>query len=211
MVQQTMMCPHCRANKSMSARDMIYISNEAGHFTFLCENCEKPLIVFAKAEMRNSKYLGIRDVKQADESFQKCGWRVVDTWPKPAFRTEKAPAGVPDNIATLFEHSQDAASRGAHDLAIMGFHRVLKMAQAKISSDKPRKLHPWVLSLIESGHLSADMRSWANSVKGLRSDVQDATVQDAEEFGVFVHVLLEQLFGIRSKIASYRNRAAKIN
>ena len=168
-------------------------------------------MVFAALETRNSRYPRIYDVQHADESFKKCGWRVVDTWPKPEFRTEEAPAGVPDNIATLFEHSQDAASRGAHDLAIMGFHRVLKMVQATISSDKPRNLHPWVLSLIESGHLSADMRSWANTVKGLRSDVQDATVQDAEEFGVFVHVLLEQLFGIRSKIASYRNRAAKIN
>ena len=43
---------------------MIYISNEAGHFTFLCENCEKPLMVFAEAQTRKDKYPRIYDVKQ---------------------------------------------------------------------------------------------------------------------------------------------------
>ena len=207
MVEQTVNCPHCRVKKSMTSRNSVDVSNTSGHFMFVCENCDMPVVFFVEADKPRPEYRRIGDLDHAYQSFEKCGWRILDSWPKQHYRKVEALHGVPDHIGALFEQCQEVALKGGYDLAMMGYVRVLNMAQAAFSSGKARKPHAWILSAIDDGHVTESMRIWANRVKGLRSDVENSTAKDAEELATFVHIVLEQLFGIASRVASFRAAA----
>lgn len=200
MVLERIRCPHCHVTRDMDSEGYAAADGHWGHFLFLCPQCFMPVVLCALAHSPKPEFKKIFEVSKAYQSFEKCGWRIVDSWPKPLFRPEQVPVGVPEPIAALFENSRNAARAGCFDLAIMGFHRVLKMTQATISPESSEKPHAWILSRIKAGKLTVEMAKWAERLRGLRSEVQDANVNQAEDFAVFVEVLLELTFGIRSKM-----------
>lgn len=208
MALQLISCPHCRMDREMESEAHAPFGTDRSYFLFVCPSCNKPVVLLAQADNPPYEYRRSYDVEVASQSFKKCGWSVVDTWPKAQFRKETAPDGVPEPIGTLFEQSQEAASGGAYDLAIMGFRRVLKMVQSELSPGSRAETHSWILSLIESKDLTRDMSDWAARLKGLRREIEGADVKQAEEFAVFVHILLEQIFGVRSRLARLRKSGA---
>lgn len=208
MALQTLNCPHCRMKSSMNSSSSTTVSRNSGYFLFVCPRCSLPLILLAETNRPPYEFRQCYDVEIAEQSIEKCGWQIVDSWPKASYRKIEAPEGVPGAIGTLFEHSQEAALKGGYDLAIMGYVRVLNMAQADRSPGKLKSPHAWILSLVDTRDLTADMKRWANRVRGLRGDAQGMKVKEAEELATFVHIVLEQLYGARSRAARFRAAAA---
>lgn len=207
MAEHRMICPHCRVTKWMHARAGADISNQSGYFLAICENCQGPVVLLVEAHRPKWEFRRIGDLQSADCSFEQCGWRVQDSWPKPEFRTGTAPQGVPEQIGALLEHSHEAAAKGGFDLAIMGYQRVVRMAQMIVSPEFGGTCRSWVLFLIDSGRLTRDISKWVKRLK-LRGEIEGATAVQAEEFATFVHVILEQIFGTRSRMALSRSGAA---
>jgi hypothetical protein len=206
MATQKIDCPHCRQDRLMESAGYSYLTSDSAYFWFICPSCKKPIAVLAEADNPSSSdYKQSSYVNQDSLSFRKCGWKVIDTWPKPAFSRGECPAGVPENIGAMFEQCQEVASRRGYDLAIMGFYRVLEMARKAHSPESHAKPHAWILSLVRSGDLTKDMGEWANRLRGLRRDLIDADAKQTEEFSVFCNIVLDQLFGTRSWSASFRN------
>jgi hypothetical protein len=204
MALHSMDCPHCRVKTSMHSACGNHVSTDSGYLLFVCPRCGFPVVLLIQADKPPHLFSTFHDVRVADQSIKKCSWLVIDSWPKPRFRRVEAPLGVPNNIGVMFEQSQDAALGGAHDLAMMGFVRVLRMAQAVSAAGKLSKPHAWILSEIGGGRLTKTMGPWANRVKGLRSEIQDAGAKEAEELASFVYVVLQQIFGVESRVASLR-------
>lgn len=207
MARQLIICPHCRAKKTLSPSASAEISNTAAYVLFMCDNCDLPVVLLVAANRPRLEYRRFRDAYYEDQSFEKSGWQVIDSWPKPQFRKGTAPKGLPEGIELLLEQSHEAGSKGGYDLAIMGYQRILKMAKSIVSPEFKRNTHAWLMSLIEAGHLTANLKSWANSVR-VRSEIEGATATEAEEFASFLDAVLLQIFGIRSSIARFRRGAA---
>lgn len=207
MALHTHDCPHCRMTSPMSSCGYENLSRLRSYFWFVCPRCRLPLTILAEATNPPHDFRAGSSVNCEEMPFQKCGWRVVDYWPKPEYRKIEPPRGVPEDIGKLFAQSQEVALNGGYVLAILGYVRALQMAQAELSSEALKKPHAWILSLIEEGRLTKDMRDWANRVKGLRREMEHATTRDAEELATFVHIVLEQLFTVRSKALSFRAKA----
>src|SRR5690348_13640947 len=112
MAHQTIICPHCRAKKSMYSRGSVAISNVSAHFFFVCENCDLPVVLYVVAEKPKWEFRRVGDLHCSEQSFEQCGWRVVDSWPKPQFQKGIAPQGVPENIAALLEQCHEVATKG---------------------------------------------------------------------------------------------------
>jgi hypothetical protein len=207
MAQHFMICPHCRADKWMDPSSYAEISSTSAHFFAVCEYCDGPVALLVKADRPKSEYRSLRNVHCVDISVEECGWRVVDSWPKPQFRNGSAPQGLPEHIKVLLEHSHEAARKGGYDLAIMGYQRVVRMAQLTLSPGFQGSPLAWVSSMITGNQLTKDMASWARRVK-LRSEIESATAVQAEELATFAQVLLEQTFGTRSRMARCRAAAS---
>jgi hypothetical protein len=204
MARQTLDCPHCRMKNPMRSGGYTYLSRIRSYFWFVCPVCTLPLALLAEADKPPHDFRDSSNVNCEALTFKECGWRVLGSWPKPQYQKVEPPRGVPEEIGKLFAQSQEVALNGGYDLAILGFVRVLKMAQAATSLQPLKKPHGWVLSLVRDGRLTKDMREWANRVKGLRTEVEGAAAKDAEELATFVYILLEQLFAVRSRASSFR-------
>ena len=207
MAIETIDCPHCRQTRKMESASETEMGSDSAYFLFTCPSCSLPIVILAECVKRTHEYGMAGYVGRAGMSFRKCGWEIMEIWPKPDFQGGDSPQGAPEALAKLFQQSQEAASKGGYDLAVMGFNRILKMAQKIYSPDNRSTPDAWITWLVENRHLTADMRDWADRIKGLRRDVEIATVKQTEEFAVFVHVLLEHLFGTRSRIAAFRKGA----
>ena len=129
MALEEINCPHCRQDRTMESTEWTPLTSDGAYFLFVCPSCSKPVVVLAEDEKRDIDYNYGSQVCQASLSFRRCGWKVIDTWPKAEFRRGDSPDGVPETIGAMFNQCQDVASRGGYDLAIMGFHRTLEMAR----------------------------------------------------------------------------------
>lgn len=206
MALETLCCPHCLVKSLMETQAHATAWRDNDYFLFVCPKCRAPVVVHAELTQKLYDFREGREVDSAEQTFAKCGWRMVDSWPKPHYREVEAPGGVPNDIGALFAHAQEAALRGCYDLAAMGFARVLEMTQVALSPGKQQKLHVWILSLISDGQLTANLRSWSNRVKGVRTAAAGCTAQEAEELAAFVHIVLEQIFLVRSRAAPFRKQ-----
>jgi len=203
MAHELMICPHCRIRREMSSTDYWYLSDVVGHFYFVCPSCDMPITVMAGVKNPKSGCMKPNDVKVSSRSFAKCGWAVLETWPQPRLQRTESLRGVPEAIEALFEQSVEVAQKGGYDLAIMGFQRALKLAQRRLTPEFKGNSFRWIIALIDLGELSGNLREWATRLK-IHRGIQEATALQAEEFATFVHVVLEQLFAITSRMASYR-------
>lgn len=203
MAVQTILCPHCRAKKSLSSCAHQEIARNQGYLFYICDFCHRPIIHLIQQHKASVDYRSVWDVQCANVSVEKCDWQVLDSWPKPEFHQEEVPGGLPDSIKNMFVHSQRAALSGGYDLSILGFLLVLKMAQSAHSPEFKGNVRSWILSLIAQGFLVAGAKKWVNRLK-LCGEVVGADALIAEDYAAFVHIVLDQLFALDARMNALR-------
>ena len=206
MTAHLMNCPHCRARKWMDPSAEAHVSMKISYLLAVCQNCNGPVVLLVEADRPKPDYRWAHQLLCADRTIDECGWRVRDYWPKPSFNRGLTPPGVPESIGTVLEHSHEAAEKGGYDLAIIGYQRVLRMAQKALSPDFGGGTRGWILNLIKHRRLTSDIKTWLSRIR-LQRAVEEATAVEAEEFATFAHAVLEQIFSTRSKMARLRSFA----
>ncbi|MGZ2411018.1 endogenous inhibitor of DNA gyrase (YacG/DUF329 family) [Sphingomonas sp. F9_3S_D5_B_2] len=198
-------CPHCGA--SSMKMSSCGVAGRASHkyLFFLCPACTKPV----SAEVSRDKYWpdcagDVRSLHQSDQGIRYEGWAVTRVWPKATSKRSEfaAPAGTPPAIGILFAQAEHAFARLDHQIAALGYRRVLEDLMRDRAPLFKGALKQWILELVTHGNLPPSLKKWASSQQGLRGEPQPLSQKEVEELAAFTRVMLEYSYLLEGTIAA---------
>ena len=134
---------------------------------FQCPNCLKPIGAWLEYTGTFRKDTFDDLVSWDGPAWQK-DWKVDEIWPEPA--KDSTPDDVPPAAARSFVQAEENRQRKNYEAAGMSYRRCLEISLKTAAPDAKGMLDARIKAMAQTGQLTPDLASWANTVKLLGNE-----------------------------------------